>query len=108
MRESDFQTQVIQFARLCGWTVAHFRPAQLGGRWLTPVQADGKGFPDLVLARDHPALPVGQMIVAELKVEGRKPKPEQIAWLTRFEKAGIPAYVWQPRDWPEIETVLRA
>ena len=60
MTEADLQQAVIECARTLGWMVAHFRPAlRQSGRWSTPVQADGKGFPDLVLAR------AGRVIFAE-------------------------------------------
>jgi hypothetical protein len=50
--ERDFQSAVVPCARLFGWRVAHFRAAQTKHGWRTPVEADGKGFPDLLLL--HP------------------------------------------------------
>jgi hypothetical protein len=51
--EAQFQQQVIDLARLCGYRVAHFRTVRVqrkGGSvyYTTPVQADGAGWPDLV------------------------------------------------------------
>ena len=52
MSEAVLQDAVIELANLKGWTVAHFRPAQNArGDWRTPVAAQGKGFPDLVMVR---------------------------------------------------------
>jgi hypothetical protein len=93
--------QVIQLAKHRGWRVAHFRPGLTrGGKWVTPVQADGKGFPDLLMTRRE------QMIVVETKVDGRRATPEQEAWLAAFAMAGVPAYLWCPEDWPVIEKIL--
>ena len=101
MTESAWQTQVIAFARLHGWRVAHFRPAMnRRGEWQTAVQADGAGFPDLVLVKP------GHCIVAELKRDGGRVSEEQRVWLQAFEAAGIPAYTWRPLDWDEVVSVL--
>lgn len=98
--EAEFQRQVIQFARLRGWRTAHFRPGLTrAGRWATAVQGDGAGFPDLVLVRDR-------VLFAELKVRGRLPTAEQVAWLKALQSAGAEAYLWRETDWPEIEKVL--
>lgn len=69
--------------------------------WRTPVAADGKGFPDLVLVRDR-------IVVAEIKGSDRV-KPEQRAWLDAFRLAGTEAYVWTPETWAagEVERILR-
>lgn len=98
--EEQFARQVIQLARLYGYMVAHFRPAMTVGGWRTAVQGDGKGFPDLVMARG------GTLLVAELKVGKNKPTDEQEAWLAAFRLTGARVYEWRPEDWPEIERVL--
>jgi len=105
--EKAFQAQVIDLAHLCGWRVAHFRKVRVVRRdgsayWETPAAADGKGFPDLQMLKG------GRQVVAELKVEGNKPTPEQAQWLEAFQAAGVPAHVWTPDDWPQIERVLQA
>lgn len=102
--ESEFQRQVVQLARLWGWRVAHFRPARNGrGGWLTPVAADGAGFPDLVLV--HPKRHL--LAFAELKSDNGRIRPEQEEWLADLRAAGIEAFVWRPRDWGKIESFLR-
>ena len=86
--EKDFTKQVIELAHVYHWKVAHFRAAMTQYGWRTPVQADGAGFPDLVLARD------GKVIFAELKAEKGKLSPEQEAW-----QQILPSfYVWRPSD----------
>lgn len=99
--ESDFCKQVIQLARLYGWKVAHFRPAMTKHGWRTPVQGDGKGFPDCILVRN-------KVIVAELKSEKGKPSAEQVEWLDRFRAAGCEAYLWKPEDWDDLVAILTA
>jgi hypothetical protein len=80
--EAEFQDQVIHLARLYGWRCAHFRPARTEKGWRTPVQADGKGFPDLVLVRGP------ELIAAELKADKGRVSPEQQAWLDAFTAVG--------------------
>ena len=99
--EVAFQRQVIDLCRLLGYKVAHFRPAQNArGQWSTPVQADGAGFPDLVIAGR------GRVIYAELKAEGEHPTAAQREWLQALRDAGAFAFVWRPSDLDEIQAVL--
>jgi VRR-NUC domain-containing protein len=101
--ERDFQSAVLAAARLFSWRVAHFRAAQTRHGWRTPVEADGKGFPDLILVHPRHGL-----IVRELKANGSsKLTREQADWITCFEAAGVDAGVWRPDDWNEIEKTLR-
>lgn len=103
MTEAQLQQGVIELARLLGWRVAHFRPAQTARGWRTPVEADGKGFPDLVLVRD------GRLIFAELKSERGRPSIEQLAWFVAIEKSCAAMCVWSPKEWRAgvIEATLR-
>lgn len=99
--EKDFGNDVIQCAQQCGWRVAHFPPIRTAsGHWLTPVKADGKGWPDLMLVRGKVAM------VVELKTESHL-RDEQIVWLMAFQGAGLPTFVWTPGDWDTIKKVLR-
>jgi hypothetical protein len=101
--ERVFQRQVVRLAKLYGWRVAHFRPAQVArGRWLTPVMADGAGFPDLVLVHSRRQL----LAFVELKSDSGRIRPEQEEWLADLRAAGIAAFVWRPRDWPAIQAFL--
>lgn len=92
---------MLETAFLFGWRVAHFRPARTSKGWRTPVEADGKGFPDLVLLRGE------RLLVRELKVGKAKLSREQIWWMQAFQEAGVDARCWRPEDWDEIETALR-
>lgn len=104
MTGRELQRTVIEMARRLGWRVAHFPPISTtrGGKswWLTPVAADGKGFPDLLLVRDR-------VIVAEIKSTDRLSR-EQEAWLSAFRMARVAAHVWTPKELEsgEIERVL--
>lgn len=91
--EKDFQSQVIQLARLLGWRVAHFRSiCDRQGIWRTPVQADGAGWPDLFMVRRDRA------IAAELKRELSKAMPEQDIWLYKLAQTCVETYIWRPSD----------
>lgn len=97
MSEDDFLGRVIDYARLNGWKVTHFRPVKLpSGRWATPLQGDA-GLPDLVLARD------GVVLLAELKSDTGTPTPEQVEWLAA---AGGHGRLWAPADWQDIVSEL--
>jgi hypothetical protein len=105
--EKQFQDAVIEAAHAMQWTVAHFRPARIRKRgeeedtYVTPVAADGAGFPDLVLVRDR-------VVFAELKAERGTLSDDQAEWLAVLEGAGVEAYCWRPSDWPHIEQILAA
>lgn len=98
--EAEFQTLVIDLAHVLGYRVAHFRPCQTGRGWRTPVQADGAGFPDLVIVGR------GRVVVAELKRETAKASDAQLAWIAAFADAGVSAFVWRPGDLGAIAVIL--
>jgi len=106
LSEKELQQAVIDTAHLFGWRVAHFRsvPVKRGPRvqWETPVQADGKGFPDLVLVREV-------VLWIELKVGANTLSSEQAAWLEALRAAQQEAFVWTDADWFEgtVEARLR-
>jgi hypothetical protein len=104
--EAEFQRQVVTLAHRHGWRVAHFRSVRCqrpNGQvfYQTPVQADGRGFPDLILLRQ------GRQLAVELKVGKNDATAEQLAWLQAFRLAGAKTHIWRPSDWAFIEEVLR-
>src|SRR5262249_13233745 len=100
--EDGFRQQVMALAKLYGWRRVHFRPARaVRGRWVTAVEGDGVGFPDVQMLRGP------HQLVTELKVDEGRLTADQDAWLKAFSAAGVPAYAWRPEDWPEIERVIR-
>jgi hypothetical protein len=102
MREADLLTGVIDLAHALGYRCAHFRPAMTARGWRTPVQADGAGFPDLVMVRP------GRIVAAELKTDHGAPTAEQLHWIAVLNAAGVPAYLWRPGDYPErIAAILK-
>lgn len=106
MSEAQLMSAVIDLARLLGYRVAHFRPAQTAKGWRTPVSADGAGFPDLVLV-----LPGARLLFVELKSEKGKLSAEQEAWMADLRSVSwdTEEYVWRPADWLSgaIERELR-
>jgi len=102
MTEAQFQRRTIELARRLGWRVAAFRPAQNGrGEWRTPVQGDGKGWPDLVLVKGD------RILFRELKRDRTYLEPDQKAWRDALLAAGADYAVWRPKDWPIIEATLK-
>ena len=117
--EKDLLDYVIEYAQAKNWRVAHFRPGMTSrvdkrGRpiWVTPVQADGKGFPDLILIRRDEL--GGRFIVAELKSENGKVTKAQQEWLGILTylagysspSARMEVYIWRPSDRDALERVL--
>ena len=101
--EATFQQTVIDLAHYQGWTVAHFRPARTEQGWRTPVSADGKGFPDLLMIRND------MLIAAELKQGKGKLSPEQMMWLEKFSNVQqVQSHLWYPSDWQEIAKAIEA
>lgn len=101
LTEEEFLTTVIDLAHIRGWKVAHFRPGLTkGGKWVTPVQADGAGFTDLVLVRER-------VVWAEIKSETGVLSATQKLWRDWLLKAGQEWYCWFPKDWDKIQEVLK-
>lgn len=100
MTESEFQSAVIEYAKMRGWMVMHTKAAQIRpGVWATPLQGNA-GFPDLVLCR-----PVeGDLVFAELKKQGGRLSVGQKAWITALRAAGAEVHVWYPDD---MEAIVR-
>lgn len=109
LSERQLQDAVIELGRILGYRVAHFRPARVrrGGREIyeTPVAADGKGWPDLVLVHAERQ----RVVFAELKVGTNKPTEHQQTWLRCLNRAGADVHLWTDRDWHrgDIEAELR-
>lgn len=63
-----------------------------------------RGFPDQLVVGDD------GLLMAELKMPGRRLDPDQVTWKYRLIAAGIPCYVWQPVDLESglIECHIRA
>jgi hypothetical protein len=93
------QATIIELAHMYGWRVAHFTSVLATGRdgqprYRTPVSADGKGFPDLVLVRSH-----DRVMFVEVKGDGDKVRPEQQQWLDDLRSCAIhDVYVWTPKE----------
>ncbi len=123
MREEVLLVRVLELAKLYGWRSAHFRPAQTQrGRWVTAVQGDGKGYPDVTLVHG----PAGRLVFAELKAQRGRFDPAQVAWLDDLravaedvaqvaaysaavvDRPPVSVHTWRPADLLDgrIEAVL--
>lgn len=99
MTEAHLTEVLVEAGMLYGWQVTHFRPAKTERGWRTPLQGHS-GFPDLVLARD------GIILVAELKIGSKKPRPDQQKWATAI--GPVHYRLWTDRNLPEALAELRA
>lgn len=90
--ERDFQQQVLDYARLCGWRAYH----AFDSRRSEP------GFPDLVLVRGD------RLIFAELKTLSGRLEASQLEWLNELGAVEtVESMCWRPGDWAEIEETLK-
>lgn len=90
--EKAFMGRVIERAKLHGWRVYHTHDSR----------RSEKGFPDLVLVKN------GRCVFAELKrSRAESPTAEQVAWLADLAACGLPAHLWTPEAWDEIEATLK-
>ena len=100
--EKIFESKVKQLALLNGWHCFHATPHQVRPG---VFRSDGKGYPDLTLAKAPTASHAGGLIYAELKTATGKASHEQLEWL----KALAPhceVYLWRPSDLDFIEARL--
>lgn len=93
MSEDDLLRAVLALAKLYGWRTLHIRPARTEKGWRSPVQGDGKGWPDLFMIRGDDVLAI------ELKGATGKLTDEQRAWLDALMPIAWDACVWRPEDW---------
>lgn len=98
MTGRQLQGAIIELAHMYGWQVAHFPSMLVTGRsgrpfYATPLAADAKGFPDMVLVRRD-----DRVIFVEVKGHGDSLRPEQEVWLELLRSAGCETYVWTPKD----------
>jgi hypothetical protein len=89
--ERDFQTGVLELARLLGWRSYHTHDSR----------RSAAGFPHLVLVRGE------RLVFAELKSETGAPSADQRAWLDALAETPAESYLWRPADWPEVAEVLQ-
>lgn len=101
--EAQFLKEVLALAKRNGWRSFHQRPGMTAaGKWISAVQGDGIGFPDVVLIRG------GALRVLELKVGKNTTTAAQDAWLKAFNgvEGDVASQVVYPRDWTMIEAIL--
>lgn len=117
--EAEFLTTVIELAQAHHWRVAHFRPGMTSridkkGKpvWVTPIRGDGKGYPDLTLARRNRNNAGGRLLFCEIKSEKGRLSEEQREWLdllSHVEDSAngvVECHVWKPSDWEKIVKAL--
>jgi hypothetical protein len=104
--EADFQDQVIELAQRLGYKVMGMRKSsrEIGGKWVSNLLGDGKGWPDLFLAHPEGS---GQAVAIELKREGEKPTEEQKAWGATLIRCGIIWLLATPSKIDSLTTKLQ-
>lgn len=101
LTHEEFQSQVVEAARLMKWNHLHVRRTiGRGKKWVTATNRDG--WPDLLLWHAEHGF-----VAIELKVGKDKPTPEQLQVLDELARAGARTLVAYPSDWDRVEAVLR-
>jgi hypothetical protein len=114
LREYEFQQQITGtkppgIAVIYGWQHVHFRPAQTKHGWRTPGTGSlAKGWPDLSLFRPRD----GRIIFAELKGDGGRLTDDEKRVLAILRAVAefnplMEVYEWWPKDWDQIQAILR-
>lgn len=92
MSEDELKKSVLDLCKLLHLRTAHFRPAMTSKGYRTPVEGDGKGWPDLIICGKR-------LIIRELKQQAKYPSPDQRLWIAALTVAGVDVAVWKPSDW---------
>jgi hypothetical protein len=100
MTEDDLLRAVLDLAKVYGWRTYHARLAITAKGYRTPVQGDGKGFPDLLMVKG------ADLLAIELKSDKGRPSAEQQDWLAAFGPIALESNIWRPADWHSGE-ILR-
>jgi hypothetical protein len=90
--EAELQRSVVALAMTCGYDVMHHHDSR----------RSRPGWPDLAIWRP------GRFLMAELKTEKGRFRPEQESTIASLREAGIEVFTWRPSDWPDaIYAALR-
>jgi hypothetical protein len=89
--ERQWQSQVVEAARLLGWRVYHTHDSR----------RSEPGWPDLALVRDR-------LVMAELKTDNGRVSKAQAGWLDALRTANVETYLWRPSDWDAVLATLKA
>lgn len=105
LTEAQFQRQVLDLARVLGWSTVEGPDGALEGLTYHPQLAkwSERGWPDLALLRRRD----GRIVFAELKSEHGQPTPRQLQVLDLLRACGAEAYLWRPSDLEHVAEVLR-
>lgn len=99
--EQQFQDQVVDLARICGYQTMHVRRTiGKGRRWTTGTSVSG--WPDLAIWGNS------RFLLVELKTDDGKLSTEQDDVLESLRAAGVEVHVWRPRDWDALQANLTA
>lgn len=92
MSERDLLEAVLSLCKLYNWRTLHIRPARTEKGWRSPVQGDGKGFPDLLMVKGD------RLIVWELKGARGVATDDQMEWLVALAGVADTAII-TPQHW---------
>ena len=104
MSEAELQDSLAAELQLRGWRIAHFRAGRTQrGRWSTPLQYNGAGFPDIIGVH-----PTGGVLAVECKSTRGRLSTAQGDWISAFRDAGATALVAYPMSLHEVSETIRS
>lgn len=103
--ERQFQDEVIDYAHLMGYEIAHFRAVRVQRAdgsvyYCTPATVDGEGWPDLVIIKPP------KVFFVELKTTKGVVRKRQEHWIEMLSACGLDAGVLRPEGWEELRRNL--
>lgn len=100
--EAELQANLFELAGILRVRLLHVRRSiGKGKRWQTTTSI--VGWPDIFAYS-----PKGNWhFAAELKSENGVVTPEQMQVLIDLEDAGVPTFIWRPKDWDQIQRVMQ-
>lgn len=104
LSERNFQRQVVDLAKILGWSTTELADGSLTGLIYHPQLSkwSERGWPDLTLARRRD----GRFLLAELKTDRGVVSPRQEAVIDLLRTCGLSVHVWRPADLDVIVKVL--
>lgn len=106
--EKDFQSIVVDYARMTGWAVYHVSDSRKAANGRLVGDPMAAGLPDLILVH-----PIRGFVFAELKREKGKLRPKQRETLETMAAAtansrNVYVHLWRPSDFEDVvEPILR-
>lgn len=103
MNEKEFQSQIVEFAHLCGWDTFHVSDSRkvAGGRLVGDKAI--AGFPDLTLVHEGRGFVFAELKSARGKLTARQQQVlDRMAGAALVCRGKVRVHVWRPDDMMDV------